>query len=238
MTSSLKFNRNVTSTKSGNRYSYRDRHTFILLNAGSGRRSKYYGHKCLFNFKNKRVIDHQIDVIKRTYGTSSDIIVVTGYKSEKLIKDISGVRIVENLNYENLYIAESIRLGINASLKSNIYLIHGDILFSSSFISPPDQEEIYIPVEKQGKFKKDSIGAILLEGQVKNLSYGLPIKWCQVTCIPSEKYDTFRKIINSVNGSLSSFEVLNHLIGKKINIKYFQSPKGKIKEINSIRDTQ
>jgi hypothetical protein len=164
--------------------------------------------------------------------------VVTGYKSEKLIKNISGVRIVENLNYENLYIAESIRLGINASLKSNIYLIHGDILFSSSFISPPDQDEIYIPVEKQGKFKKDSVGVILSGDQVKNLSYGLPIKWCQVVCIPSEKYDMFRGVINGVNGVLSSFEVLNHLIGKKINIKYFQSPKGKIKEINSIRDTQ
>lgn len=230
--------RNVTSPKSNNKYAYKNRHTFILLNAGVGRRSKYHGHKCLFTVNNKTVIDSQIDVIKRTYGSSAEIIVVSGYKSEKLIKELTGVRIVENLNYEKFHLSESIRVGINASLKSNVYLVHGDILFSSSFISPPDQNNIYVPVENQGKFEKDSVGVITVGKNIKNFSYGLTTKWCQIVCIPAEIFDVFRKTINTLDKNLSSFEVLNAIIKRGEPIKFFESTKGKIKEINSIRDTQ
>ncbi len=92
--------------------------TFIILSAGTGRRTKNYGNKSLIAYGNKRIIDHQVEAIKSAYGTNTDIILVTGYMSDKVVRDVQGLRLVENPFFDSTHIVESMRKGINACLES------------------------------------------------------------------------------------------------------------------------
>jgi choline kinase len=215
------------------------RNTFILLNAGQGRRTKNYGNKCLIEYQNKRIIDHQIDIIKKCYGNNCDIIVVSGFMSNKLVKELPHVRIVENINYNKYHIVESMRLGINASLEGNIFFIHGDLVFTQSFISIPNYRKAYVPIDRRQRIGKDETGVVFSEkkGTVSNFAYGIPDKWCQISFFPVTEFYNIKTVLNRIDKKFSSFEFLNLLIKKKMNIHYFESNKGKIKEIDSIRDT-
>ena len=214
------------------------RNTFILLNAGAGRRTKNYGNKCLIPYDGERIIDSQINSIIKAYSNTCDIINVTGFMSDKLIKNTTDLRSIENVRYESTNVAESMRLGMNASLEGNVFFIHGDVVFSPSFIKPPDENSVYIPIDTKGKIDKDEIGVICYKNSIKNFSYGLNIKWCQIVFFPGSMFYDIRNILSSIDKTLTTFEVLNHLIKKGVDIKYFESPRGKIKEIDSMKDTK
>ena len=212
--------------------------TFILLNAGSGRRTKNYGNKCLMNYEGKTIIDSQLDSIYKAYGNKADIINVTGYLSNKVIRRTENIRSVENVRYKSTNVVESMRIGLNASLEGNVFFIHGDIVFSPSFIKPLDTKTISIPVDTKGRIDKDEVGVIISKEVVKNFSYGLSDKWCQIVFFPASFFYELRNVLNSIDKGLTTFEVLNHLIDKGAKINYFESPRGKIKEIDSMKDTR
>jgi hypothetical protein len=212
--------------------------TFILLNAGSGRRTKNYGNKCLMNYEGRRIIDSQIDSIFKVYGNKADVINVTGYLSDKVINKTENLRSVENVNYEYTNIAESMRLGLNASLAGNVFFIHGDIVFSPSFIKPLDYNKISVPIDNKDRINKDEVGVVITKEKVKNFSYGLPNKWCQIVFFPHTFFYELRSALSTINKDMTTFEVLNHLIDKGANIVPFESPRGNIKEIDSMKDTK
>ena len=78
--------------------------TFVILSAGTGRRTKNYGNKSLIRYGDKRIIDHQVETIKSAYGMNTDIILVTGHMSDKVVRDIDGLRIVENPFFDSAHI--------------------------------------------------------------------------------------------------------------------------------------
>ena len=85
----------------------------IIPAAGMGHRMKSYGPKCLLPANNKDTILQKIvKNIQREYPYS-DIVVVTGFESEKVIRSLPhNIRIVENHAYETTNTGESIRIGI------------------------------------------------------------------------------------------------------------------------------
>ena len=218
------------------RKSYRN--TFILLNAGAGRRTKNYGNKCLIRYEGERIIDSQIDSIYKAYTNKADIINVTGFMSDKLIKQTGDIRSVENIIHESTNVAESMRIGLNASLEGNVFFIHGDIVFSPSFVKPPNEQSVYAPVDSKGRIDKDEVGVVCSKDSIKNFSYGLDTKWCQIVFFPGSMFYDIRHILSSIDKTLTTFEVLNHLIKRGVEIKHFESPRGKIKEIDSMKDAK
>lgn len=212
--------------------------TFILLNAGCGRRTKNYGNKCLMNYRGKRIIDSQIDTINKVYGDKVDIINVTGYLSDKVINETRNIRSVENLRYDSTNIVESMRVGLNASLEGNVFFIHGDIVFSPSFIKPIDYIKISVPIDNKNKINKDEVGVAIQQGKVCNFSYGLNDKWCQIVFFPNNFFYELRSILSSVEKNLTTFEFLNYLINRGSDIVPFTTIRGNIKEIDSMKDTK
>lgn len=212
--------------------------TFILLNAGCGRRTKNYGNKCLMNYQGKRIIDSQMDSIYKVYGNKADVINVTGYLSDKVISRTENIRSVENVIYESTNVAESMRIGLNASLEGNVFFIHGDIVFSPSFIKPMDYSKISVPIDSKDRINKDEVGVVVAKEKVRNFSYGLPDKWCQIVFFPNHFFYELRSILSLIDKDMTTFEVLNHLLNKGAEIVPFESPRGNIKEIDSMKDTK
>jgi len=223
--------RYITGTR---RTSYNN--TFIILSAGTGRRTKNYGNKSLISYGNKRIIDHQVEAIKSAYGANTDIILVTGYMSDKVIRDVQGLRLVENPFFNSTHIVESMRKGINACLESNLFFIHGDLVFSQSFIKPPSQDNIFVPIDKHSRLDKTAVGVITDTEHVQNFSYGLPDKWSQIAFFPKSFFNYIKSKLNTADNNMSSFEFMNELIKSNHKISYYESPKGKIKEVHSMKD--
>ena len=213
-----------------------DNNTFIILSAGTGRRTKNYGNKSLIPYGNKRIIDHQVETIKSAYGANTDIILVTGYMSDKVIRDVQGLRLVENPFFDSTHIVESMRKGINISLESNVFFIHGDLIFSQSFIKPLSQDNICVPIDKNSRLDKTAVGVITDSEYVQNFSYGLPDKWSQIVFFPKSVFNHIKTKLNTADNNISSFEFMNELIKSKHKISYYESPKGKIKEVHSMKD--
>lgn len=213
-----------------------DNNTFIILSAGTGRRTKNYGNKSLMPYGNKRIIDHQVETIRSAYGANTDIVLVTGYMSDKVIRDVQGLRLVENPFFDSTHIVESMRKGINACLESNLFFIHGDLIFSQSFIKPPSQDNICVPIDKNSRLDKTTVGVITNINSVQNFSYGLPDKWSQIAFFPKSVFNHIKSKLNNTDNNMSSFEFMNELIKTNLQISYYESPKGKIKEVHSMKD--
>ena len=213
-----------------------DNNTFIILSAGTGRRTKNYGNKSLIPYGNKRIIDHQVEAIKLAYGANTDIILVTGYMSDKVVRDVRDLRLVENPFFDSTHIVESMRKGINACLESNVFFIHGDLIFSQSFIKPPSQDNICVPIDKNSRLDKTAVGVITDSEYIQNFSYGLPDKWSQIVFFPKSVFNHIKTKLNTADNNISSFEFMNELIKTKHKISYYESPKGKIKEVHSMKD--
>lgn len=92
---------------------------------------KSYGPKCLLKANQQQtILQKTIKNIKSEYPFS-DIIVVAGFEAEKIINSLPHeIRVVENQNYQDTNIVESIRLGINASKHENALIIYGDLIFN------------------------------------------------------------------------------------------------------------
>ena len=77
--------------------------TVIIPVAGMGHRMKSYGPKCLLPANTKEtILDKTIANVEREYPYS-DIIVVVGFESEKVIKSLPhNIRIVEKFSYKSL----------------------------------------------------------------------------------------------------------------------------------------
>ena len=105
--------------------------TVIVPVAGMGHRMKSYGPKCLLQANQKEtILEKTISNIKREHP-KSDIIVVAGFESNKVINSLPHyVRIVENSSFEETNIVESIRLGINASANKKLLIVYGDLIFN------------------------------------------------------------------------------------------------------------
>lgn len=128
------------------------------------------------------------------------------------------------------------RKGINACLESNLFFIHGDLIFSQSFIKPPSQDNICVPIDKNSRLDKTTVGVITNINSVQNFSYGLPDKWSQIAFFPKSVFNHIKSKLNNTDNNMSSFEFMNELIKTNLQISYYESPKGKIKEVHSMKD--
>lgn len=189
--------------------------TYIILAAGAGRRTKYIGCKSLLVYKKDTVIGRQIRTI-RSVSPHSDIIVVVGFESKKIINHLISreepVRIVHNMQFSITSQIESLKLAINAALKSNVTIIHGDILFNKEAIEFDSKEKGYLSLDFHNNMLDKSVGAIEQDGIITNLCYGLDQKWGQIAYIPEKHFDNLRKEVNAVKTNMNTYEILNKMM--------------------------
>jgi choline kinase len=228
------FNRFTTSTRNTS-----NKNTFIILSAGAGRRMACYGPKSILRHADKTIIQHQTEII-RHYDPKADIILVVGFQSFKIIDKVSDIRIIENINYDQNTQIESMRLAVNASIISNLFVIHGDIIFSKAMIDF-GVEYNRILVDKCGRIGESEIGVVIDDDVIVNMAYGLDTKWGQIFYLRSEHFSMFRTLLN--NGTYqqnTTHEMLLVLMNKGVVFHNHECshPNSTLKEIKSIKDIQ
>ena len=117
--------------------------------------------------KGEPLIHSQLRAIKNAFGDFVDLLVVNGYKSNELERELNRqVRIIINENYEITDIAHSIYLGLKATTAKAVYLIDGSLEFNEKIFIPKGETHVY--VDNEG-----DTGLILEGNRVVNMSYGV-----------------------------------------------------------------
>lgn len=210
----------------------------IIPAAGMGHRMKSYGPKCLLPANNKDTILQKIvKNIQREYPYS-DIVVVTGFESEKVIKSLPhNIRIVENNDYETTNTVESIRVGINACATDNVLIVYGDLVFNVYSIRNITSNGSCAIIDSKSQFKNEEVGVTVVDDKVTRFAYGLQKKWSQIAFFENEEFKMLKDLCSDKRkNKLYPFELFNFMIGKGCTIKSIE-PKGMIiKEIDSLKD--
>ena len=210
----------------------------IIPAAGMGHRMKSYGPKCLLPANNKDTILQKIvKNIQREYPYS-DIVVVTGFESEKVIKSLPhNIRIVENNDYETTNTVESIRVGINACATDNVLIVYGDLVFNVYSIRNITSNGSCAIIDSKSQFKNEEVGVTVVDDKVTRFAYCLQKKWSQIAFFENEEFKMLKDLCSDKRkNKLYPFELFNFMIGKGCTIKSIE-PKGMIiKEIDSLKD--
>ena len=212
--------------------------TVIIPVAGMGHRMKSYGPKCLLKANQKEtILAKTISNIKKEYPYS-DVIIVTGFESEKVIKSVPhSVRVVENTRYKETNIGESIRIGINASANKKLLIVYGDLIFNIYSIRGLTSDGPCVVVDSKSRFKENEVGVTIVDGLVTNFAYGLPNKWSQIAYFENESFEVLKSLCSDKRkNKLYPFELFNIIINNGINVKA-KEPKGLlIREVDSLKD--
>lgn len=187
--------------------------SYIILSAGIGRNTKGEGNKSLFSIsRTDRLIDRQIKNILSNDKTA-DIILVGGFEYDKVISYLIGksynIRTVCNYQYLVTSQSESLKIGINAAKESNVTVIHGDISFSPESIKFSDKKRAWINISDN--MKSSSVGTVIQDGVVRNMSFGLDNKWGQIFFLPKSKFLEIKKKVNTVRTNRMTYEIINSL---------------------------
>ena len=213
----------------------------ILLCDSPGYRMKSYGPTSLISINGKKLIDLQIDIIKKAF-TNHEIIICAGFEIDRIIKHIknkhrdSNIRIVENQLYNNSNSCEALRIAINNTFNDKILICDGSLLINHKSLSLIDTNSCCVLIEKTPSNNLE-IGANIDENNtVQHFSYGAHSIWSEIFFMSNENIiDECRKIIQSIDyKNKFIFEAINELIINKYNIKAIRND-NTIEKINDIK---
>lgn len=206
---------------------------FLILAGGLGWRIKSYEPRSILNISGKSLIQRQVEQIKKL---NDSICLISGYKPAKIKRAISslGIDNINNKNHASTNQIEGIRLFIEKYNPSNVFLMHGDLLFDTNF-NLLDYSSSFLLYDKNNSFKQGEVGLNINDGYVNNLSYGLDTKWSQMCYLTGKELDLVKELCRTDNGYYLTFEVINYVInnGGKIRAVPFY---GKIYELDTVEE--
>jgi choline kinase len=194
-----------------------NRLSIIILGANPKYRMRSYGPTPLFKLKSgKTLIQHQVDVLSEYYP-NSDIILVTGFESDRVIKHRpNNCRIIENQLYDDTGEFEQIRLGLN-NITTDYALILGSVYFTSDNLDGLTKGGPNALIDSN---EDSSIGVHIVNNKVQHCSYALnKRKWLEAIFLGKWELDMLRKIVSNVDKNrLFAWEAINQLVDENITI--------------------
>ena len=229
--------RNVKTIKTSlNRAHPRTSLSILIPAAGAGVRMKAYGPKSLIQLTtDTNVIQNQINIIHENFTGNYEIILVTGFQSQKVMDNIpTNIIAIENERYKETNVVRSIGMGLRAATSDRVLIVYGDLVFNNKAFSFPMNKSTMVISDTMSQ---NEVGCTICNKYVEQLLYDLPNKWAQITFVTGKELEMLSKLCwDSSNERMYGFEVFNKVIqdgGKFLTV----SPKGlKINDIDSSKD--
>lgn len=217
-----------------------DLYTFLLIADSPGYRMKSYGPTSLITFKNKKLIDIQIEAIKKSFK-NFEIIICGGFDIDKIYKYIKNnyknlnIRIVENQLFNNSNSCESMRLGLNNTNNDKIYIIDGCLLIYSDLFNC-NQKKSFVYIE-ENPCENLEVGINLdEENKIEQFAFGGSKIWSEILFLGDKDIlEYVRKTVHNIDfKNKFIFESLNEVIKNNYDLSYVIN-KTPIKKINNIK---
>lgn len=207
--------------------------TVIICSATTLFRMKTFGPKSLFSCDNKKLISHQIDII-RSINHNTDIVVTVGHMADRVIKSGHDIRFIENQLYETSGISEEIRLALNAVTTEYVIVVDGDILFNTEAFKCVFYNKDSALLEDKSCMPDEEPGMIVNKDLVLNLAYDLSPKWGQMCMLSNNELRLAKKILGSrENGHLLFHEIINSIISSGGKFRSVGNKDVRLQKINN-----
>lgn len=207
--------------------------TVIILGANVGYRMKSYGPQSMFKIGDKTLIEHQVDIIRKKLPRC-DIILVTGYYADKVIKNRpAGIRIIENVMYEQTNEAEQLRLAFNNMITNTAIIVGADILFDFNTFKAVALEQSCLLVDNKNMISKDNIGVTVVNGEVTIMNYSLPTKWCHIALLTDKELKFVKALCNDRSHTKFYFSEILNLLLNKYTLKAIEPQANSISKLDS-----
>ncbi len=204
-----------------------------------GQRMKSYGVKSLINIMPRLdIITHQLNIIRKTF-INCEIILITGFESEKLMRQTPNDIIkIKNERFEETNVMKSIGIGLHAATTDNILIVYGDLVFNQQALQIPIKESAIV-IDKNTMTTNEVGCNVNNDGYVEYLMYDRPNKWAQIILLKGRELDLMREMAwEKDNDNLYGFEVLNSIIEKGGRFKAIVPSGIKANDIDSSKDLQ
>jgi choline kinase len=207
--------------------------SFIILSAGCGVRKRYSTPESLIKIGNNKLIDYQVNAIRK-FDKDGSIFLVVGFLSDDVISYVhskhKSVKIIENVNFKDMTSAGSLKLAVNLITDSNLYVFHGNRFFSKESFCVNDDKSPIVFIHPGNHKQGYNIGVLHQKEDAKHLSYGLKNEWSEMLFIPRERIKEIQKNIRQANSYEDIHKLVNVLI-EKTKFKIQEHKKGKIIDV-------
>lgn len=216
--------------------------SIVLFCDFPGYRMKSYGLTCMIDIdENNKLIDYHIASIQE-YFKNYEIIICTGFDSEKICKHITqkyykkNIRIVENPNFEKTGPCESMRLALNNINNNRILIMDGNLIFEHQIFESFNTSTSSIFLTEENINGLEVCANINENGYVEHFSYGGQKPWSEIIFLHGKPVvETLRKIVNNKECKRKLvFEAFNEILKYSHKIKC-EIKKSNIKKINNIK---
>jgi len=217
--------------------------TVIIIYHSFVPKMKSYGNIGMIPIgNNEKIVDRHIKTIEKKIK-NFEIIISSGYESRKLQKYVYSkyghltIRCVENTQYCDSNICESLRIAINNTSNDHILIINGNFVFSEKDIEEVITKKLSTLIcEKEKNLTLDIKANVNEESkELEHISYGsLAYGWCEILHVNRRQIlNEIKKILETGNFQNKIFyELVNTMIKKNIKIKYHQTSESVIKISN------
>ena len=233
----MRYSRFTTPIKKGKRQDP-NQLSVIIPAAGTGRRMKSYGPKCLLRSEGDMTIIEQIvDNVYNVYP-HADTMVVVGFEADKVAQALpQRIRIVENQLYQDTNVVESLRLALNNTVTESALFVYGDLIFNTETIYEIADGDSCPIVDSKNRFKNEEIGVTIVDNNITNFAYGLDTKWAQIIFLTGVELEIFRELcFDRRRNKMYPFEIFNIVINRGGVIGIKEPVDMKIKEVDSLKD--
>lgn len=186
--------------------------SFIISSCSPINKKNVRGPKPLLKLPSgETLISYQIDTIKKEFP-DSEILLTTGFESDRVIRNVRGVRIIENHDYKNSH-TEDIRLAVNASSGDETVYIDGGLIFNPSALGIINGHSSVL-VDKQESIGVDDIGVTSIEEVVNIMSFGIEYpKWGKIAFFTKNDTSLLKSLLNEKHANKKMmFEHINAMV--------------------------
>jgi choline kinase len=181
----------------------REKHNFIILSASKPKIRGLHGSLPLFPVGSKHLIDRQVDTIRSVF-IDYEVFLVTGFDSDNVANYVFNnhhdIRVVENHQYKNNTVLDSLKMAVNCCLDANTFIIYGDRLFNDKSIDLKTSKSLLFS-HRSDKKNYDIGLSHNKDKKIVNASYGLPDVWSEIMYVQKQDFRKLKKILNRTKKS-------------------------------------
>jgi CTP:phosphocholine cytidylyltransferase-like protein len=187
------------------------------------------------------LIDQQVSAIHKKFS-NYEIIICTGFISTSFNLHIKNkykkfnVRVIENKDFETCNSCESVRLCLQNTNNSKIFIINGKILFDYKIFNNLDLSEAFAISSSNKEYNLDVGLNVDGDKNVAHFSYGAKKHWTEILFLSNHGIikDLENILINSIFRKKFLFEAINEIIPKN-KIVFTKSSSGKAIKIQNLK---
>ena len=159
------------------------------------------------------LLEYQITTLLHNFP-KADIFIVLGYNADKILAklyDKFSVRFINNHIYQSTNLAYGISLAIQASNRSAILTIHGNIIFNQSITRIiSNQSSVLLSPQN---YNTTQVGVFVRNNLVTNFAYSLPQKWCGIAYLVEKELALYKNLcFDYKNHMMLDYEILNKIV--------------------------